>query len=113
MRHCRTASVWVSSLSTGFLQVNKKQAEAFHLSVLALKVCHATHQVKTSRAACDGCIAIAWHMVDRRSRCQLGLSGVQQLATRECTGDPDWQLVRLTLTNFATNAEAATTPHRL
>ena len=50
----------------------------------------------------------AGHMVECRSRSQLGLSGVQQLAVRECTVDPDWQLVRLTLTNFATSAEVGT-----
>ena len=43
--------------------------------------------------------------MDRCKRRQLGLSGVQQLAERECTSDPDWQLVRLTLNDFATGAE--------
>ncbi|KAK9822477.1 hypothetical protein WJX81_008469 [Elliptochloris bilobata] len=47
------------------------------------------------------------HLVDRRSHCQLGVSGVELLAERECTRNPDWQLVRLTLTNFASCAEAA------
>jgi len=45
------------------------------------------------------------HFVDRRTRCQLGLSGAQLLSQRECTRDPDWQLVRLTLLGFASGAE--------
>ncbi len=47
----------------------------------------------------------AGHFVDRRTRCQLGLSGVQLLSQRECTRDPEWQLVRLTLLGFASGAE--------